>query len=100
MEQTSSKDASKILPGALLDQNLSVDRVHLSCSGLEMLATIASAHIMMTITHILDPYMPQESLCKATDVCSRAITVDLDDRTICEAHGWAGCHSEKSNAAR
>lgn len=78
-----------MLHGALDVPNLFVDEAHLSCSRLDLLASLTSTSIIMVEAHVNGPDIHHESLCKAMDVFSREIKIDLDDRSICATHEWA-----------
>lgn len=68
------------------------------CTRLDLLAALAGAHIMAADSASADPAARRESLQKASDVCSRADKIDIDDPSIWAARGWVEFHAEKQTA--
>lgn len=93
LEQATSDDVDSILRAA----DDVVDEKHPKCSRLDLLASLAGAHIMAAESE-KDEFARQENLRKAANVFSRADKIDLDDPSIWAARGWAEFHAGKSSA--
>lgn len=93
LEQATSDDVDSILRAT---DGIADDK-HPKCSRLELLASLAGAHIMAAESE-KDETARQENLRKAADVFSRADKIDLDDPSIWAARGWAEFHAGKSSA--
>lgn len=93
LEQATSDDVDSILRAT----DDIIDQKHPKCSRLDLLASLAGAHIMAAESE-KDEGVRQDNLRKAGDVFSRADKIDLDDPSIWAARGWAEFHAGKSSA--
>lgn len=94
LEEATTDSVENVLRGG--DEHQSASKP-LSCSRLDLLASLAGAHIMSAAASN-NPNQRTESLRLAADVFSRADKIDLDDPSIWTARGWAEFHASKHTA--
>lgn len=94
LEEATSDNVESVLRGGEDDQAAPGPR----CSRLDLLASLAGAHIMAADAASRDAAARADALRRAAEVFSRADKIDLDDPSIWAVRGWAEFHDAKHTA--